>query len=362
MRILIVTGSSGGHIFPALSLISELKEKQKNSEILLVLPKQNILASDLLPGINVKFIEVKAINFKLNINNFKNIFLFIVSFFRAISVLIEFRPDVVVGFGSILSVPVIFTAWIFRIKTLIHEQNLLLGKANKFLSFFVDKCAISFIETKKCLKMKEEKIIFSGNPIRKSMARIPKEEARQHFGLEQNKFTILVSGGSQGSKHINQAFVEFISSASLKNDIQAIHLCGQNDFLKLSQTYEKLNVKVKVFDFLEAMQYAYSAADVIISRAGATTIAELVKFHLPAILVPYPYAYQHQKENALYLARKNSALVVDDKDLTCHYLEEQIGLFLSNSDKLDLMRQSFDNIPSPAAEKRLAEEVLKLSS
>jgi UDP-N-acetylglucosamine--N-acetylmuramyl-(pentapeptide) pyrophosphoryl-undecaprenol N-acetylglucosamine transferase len=192
----------------------------------------------------------------------------------------EFRPDIVIGFGTIDCLPLLLLAWIFRVKTLIHEQNVLPGRANRLLARFSDRIAISFEETREHLAAYEKKIVLTGNPIRKELEKIDRLKALGFFGFKEDKFTILVMGGSLGSQRINAAFLKAASLLTDTSGLQVIHITGIKDCELIKARYKDLNIESRVFGFLNSMQYAYSACDLVISRAGATSVTEIMFFGL----------------------------------------------------------------------------------
>lgn len=362
MRVLAVTGASGGHIYPAISFLDKLKERDEGLCALLVLPKRNMKNRIAPDTYRVKYISVRSIPLKAGLKFFLGVFNLFKGSFESIFLLLEFRPDIVVGFGCLESAPLLFFAWLFRIKTLIHEQNVVPGKANRLLAIFADRVAVSFPDTKKYLLNFDRKIVVTGNPIRKEMERIEKKEALNFFGFSEQKFTILVMGGSLGSHRINEAFLKAVSSISDKPGLQIIHITGLKDYELLNKGYRDLNVDSKVIDFFKAMHFAYSACDLIISRAGATTITEIMFFKLPAILIPYPYAYKHQLANARQLAGKGSALIIEEDELDKSLLIDSIQSFISDREKLKKMRTGYSDILENDASDLLVNEVLSLNN
>lgn len=362
MRVLIVSGASGGHIFPAISFADSLKAKDSSVEIKFVFPKaaqKNKLVPDTL---GVSYISVSQITRKINGKNLQAVCDLFKGTFESAVILLKYHPDIVVGFGSLASVPVVMFAWLFRIKTLIHEQNVLMGKANRFLALFADKIAVSFAETKAYLRNYGNKIIVTGNPLRDSLKKYSKQEAKSFFGLEADKFTVLVMGGSQGAHTINEVFLEAVSSGFLGNNLGIIHLCGRQDFDYLNNKYAALKIKVKLFDFFEKMEYAYSASDLVISRSGAVTITEIMYYGLPCILVPYPFAYQHQIANARVVEQRGGGLIIENDKLNAESLKIVIEDFLSNPQKLDAYRNSYREFSAVSASDTLAEEALRLAN
>jgi len=360
LKIIVVTGSSGGHIFPALSFLEKLKAKEGDRvETLLILPNKEINPSLIPQGINVRYIDVFYFKEKLRLDSYTFACLagLFKGFLKSFSIISSFRPDVVVGFGSLASVPVVLIAWFLRIKTMIHEQNVLCGKANKLLSVFADKIAISFPETKRYLGNKAGRAIVTGNPIRSDLKVVSAKEAREFLGLEKDKFTVLVMGGSQGSRNINFAFLEALSGLPDNNQLQVIHLTGTQDYPAISQGYQGLGVKAKTIVFLNKMQYAYSAADLAVCRAGAITIAELVFFGLPAILIPYPFVYKHQFFNARTLESRQAAIILDDNQFLTNRLRTTMDILLKDRPKIGSMQQAYADIKSRDASLAMVEEL-----
>jgi UDP-N-acetylglucosamine--N-acetylmuramyl-(pentapeptide) pyrophosphoryl-undecaprenol N-acetylglucosamine transferase len=358
-KILVVTGSSGGHIFPALSFIDALKDKEKNIDVLLVLPKKSVRDDNLAQFYRIKYISVSKIAPSLGLGNIFAVFNFLKGCFESLFLMVEFRPDVTVGFGSLNSIPVILCAWLFRIKTVLHEQNVIPGRATRFLSKCADLIAVSFNETRKYLSVDQNTIIVTGNPVRKETRLIERARALKFFNLGQDRFTVLVVGGSQGSHRINTCFSESLSLMPESVRPQVIHITGIKDFDRMAERYQDLDVKVELFAFLKEMQYAYSAADLVIARSGATTIAELVLFKLAAVLVPYPYAYAHQYANARFLENIGASIVIKDDDLDGNKLKNLIFDLMNNRQRRELMRSGYSKIPVTNAAELLAEEVIK---
>jgi len=336
MKVLVVAGSSGGHIFPALSFLEELREKHKGAELLLVLPKRSIgkqfISKDDFP---VKYILTPKMSVRPGA-----LFKYLLGSAQSLEILLKFKPDVVVGFGSSDSLPLLFLAWLFRIKTLIHEQNVVPGKANKILAKLVDKVALSFAETAEYLNINPERITVTGNPIRKGLVKLDKKEALNFFGLG-DKLTLLVMGGSQGSHRINLALLNVFSGLGSGLDFQVVHLAGINDSELVKKGYENLNIEARVFTFLPQINYAYSACDLVISRSGASTIYELMFFEKPAILIPYPFAYAHQLNNAQVLEKAGAAYIVKDSELDYGGLKDALKGLFADAKRLNNMRSGY---------------------
>jgi UDP-N-acetylglucosamine--N-acetylmuramyl-(pentapeptide) pyrophosphoryl-undecaprenol N-acetylglucosamine transferase len=358
MKVILATGSSGGHIFPAMALMQRLKDS--GVDVLMVLPKKdNGVRVEIAPG-ELRYIRAAEMDLKSVSRSIKGVYKFLLGAWDSFRIVAKFKPDTVIGFGSINTVALLFWAWLFRIRTVIHEQNVLPGKANRLLARFVDKIAVSFAGTGKYLKASPRKIALTGNPLRKDLARMDRHEALDFFGFRDGKFNILITGGSQGSHKLNIACSGALSACGQKEALQVVHISGHADFNQVSQAYSSCGIAHKVFEFLSGMQYAYSAAELVICRAGATTIAELERFNLPALLVPYPFAYAHQSANASVLADCGCALVIDDEELCVEKIREVLMSILNDRGRLNVMRQAYSRIHVPDACGLLSKEVLGL--
>ncbi len=356
MRVLIVTGSSGGHIFPALALINSLKNSC--AELLLVLPKKSKDNNIPVGYAQVKYIRAAALSFNLSGKNIVDACSFLWGAWEGMLIILKFRPDVVVGFGSLNTVALIFWAWIFRVKTIIHEQNVIPGRANRLLAKLVDRVAVSFSQTNKYLNISGEKIVLTGNPLRRDLLPIDRKQALDFFKFKEGRFNILITGGSQGSVKLNSVCFEAIAAYPKKDDLQLIHISGIQDYSRLKIKYDSLNLAYRLFEFFPSMQYAYSAADLVICRSGATTIAELQKFGIPAVLIPYPFAYAHQEANARILGDPGAALIIKDEELSAEKLTAKLNEFLANPQVLKAMRRAYAQFQVPDAASCLAKEVL----
>lgn len=345
VKVLVVSGGSGGHIFPAISFLRALKIKHDSSQNILVVPQRSAQIPEICEDFTVKYISIYPVNLSFTRSNLKALLNLVRGALESLGLLLDFKPDVVVGFGGLESIPLILFAWLFRIKTLIHEQNVLPGRANRLLVKFSDKIAVSFIETKKFLSVNENRIIFTGNPVFQRMEPLAKKEALDYFGFSENRFTILVIGGSQGSHSINLAFLDAVSYISRNLEFQVIHITGSRDFEFMKEKYKYLNLglNLKLFSFLKEMRYAYSASDVVVTRSGATTIAEVMVFKIPAIIIPYPFAYKHQSENAKILERLGASVVIEDNQTTGLRLRKALDDFVNDPAKIKTMRHNFSN-------------------
>ncbi|MFH1753127.1 MAG: undecaprenyldiphospho-muramoylpentapeptide beta-N-acetylglucosaminyltransferase [Candidatus Omnitrophota bacterium] len=363
MNIVIGCGASGGHIFPGLALAQELLKNTKNS--VLIVCSDRPIDAQILRVSGCEFVALPQNPFVRTRNPIllARFFIKLVGgIYSSLKILIKRRPCCVVGFGGFASGPVIFAAWCLRIPRIIHEQNLVAGLANRIESVFANRVAVSFEETKRFFK-DESKVTTVGNPVRGSFVNLDKNRSRERFGLERERFTIFVMGGSQGASSINNAVVGAASGIDhmRKQRLQIIHVTGESDYEAVKKRYQKENVKSKVFPFLEEVDRAYAAADLVVARAGATTIAELTYFGRPSILIPYSAENVHQKENAYYLSKNNAAVTMEEESLNADGLKKIILNFLEDPDKLDKISKNSKRLGNPNAAKMLAEEVAALS-
>ncbi|PIQ88281.1 MAG: undecaprenyldiphospho-muramoylpentapeptide beta-N-acetylglucosaminyltransferase [Candidatus Omnitrophica bacterium CG11_big_fil_rev_8_21_14_0_20_42_13] len=361
MKIIVSAGGTYGHIYPALSLVSALK-KDTGAYIIFVSPNTEL--SGLLSAKNISKYFIESPKIKTG-----NIFAFMKSLWRLLkalrqsfSILLKEKPDIVIGFGGYAAFPVVLAASLMRIKTAIHEQNVVMGKANRFLAYFVSNVFLSFKETLKFLptfivKFKKTQVV--GNPIREDLILIDKNEALDSLGLDKNKFTILVMGGTSGSQVINKKIMQIAAEINERN-FQIIHIAGAKDFEAVENFYAAAKIKNKIFAFSDQMSHVLSAADLMISRAGASVIWEISYFRIPSILIPYPYAGAHQLENARILSLRGAALIVEEKKMTCEILKEHIVDFMEHPSKLNDMRNKFDKIDYNSAQ-IMAEKLVHLN-
>lgn len=358
-RIVIAAGGTYGHIYPALSVALALK-RDAGVEVLFISPNRELAGRLSDEGIGACFI----VNCRIITDSisafFRSIFRLIRAIFSCLVFLLKTRPEAVLGFGGYAAFPAVISARVLGIKAAIHEQNAVMGKANRLLCFFANKVFLNFPSANPRLNIK--KFLVVGNPIRQELKPLDKKEALRHLGLNDGLFTVLVMGGSLGAHSINENFKQ-AAFRMKKGDFQAIHLTGRDDFIPIKDAYDKNGVRARVFSFYEDMSYLFSAADLVISRAGAAAIAEISYFCLPAILIPYPYAGAHQDENAKVLAKSGKAVIIEDKDLTGALLADYLTDFMGFPEKLTAMKQLYAREGKNYAGSAdiLAQEVLKLA-
>ena len=345
MKILAVTGKSGGHIFPALSFLQDVISRYPEAETGIVVPALSVANPVLFRGISRCFyLPCVSIPKRLSFGSIVAVIKFFWSFFDSLRIMYTFKPDCVAGFGSISSVPVVVAARICGVKNIIlHEQNVIPGRSTRFLLVFADACAVSFENSRAYFNPGAlRKVFLTGNMLRKSLVAVEKNEAIRYFGLQPDIFTIVVMGGSQGSRTINTVFSRDICSLRTSVPFQVIHITGKNDFEGIKKQYEGACFSSRVFDFFEAMHYVYSAADIVVSRGGATTISELIFYRIPAIIIPYPFAYNHQEANACVLKEKECAVVLSDTCAESGMLRDTVEGMLNTPGKIKEMKENYN--------------------
>ncbi len=365
MKILICAAGSGGHIYPALSLAAELKSVAPASEIIFLCSRKNvdkkIFKDSSFKVIPTDFRPISSKNSRnpliLILKNFYFLLKLMIESFRVFMLLVKIKADVIIGFGGISSIGVILGAGLLRIPTLIHEQNLIPGLANRLLARISTKVAIGFAQTSR--HFKSGNIVFTGNPIRNDLETIEKKRARVSLGLANDKFTILVFGGSQGSYFINACFMEALNGLpeKEKNNLQVIHITGKRENSKICAGYKELNVRAAVFSYLAQMSAAYSACDLVVSRAGASTLGEISYFSRAAILIPYPYARGHQVLNAKFMQEQEAAFVVVQNNKCSAELAGLICRLMPDPGSLEKMATAAHRLYNADAATKLAAEV-----
>jgi UDP-N-acetylglucosamine--N-acetylmuramyl-(pentapeptide) pyrophosphoryl-undecaprenol N-acetylglucosamine transferase len=225
---------------------------------------------------------------------------------------------------------------------------------------FADRIAISFKETKTYLSAYEEKVVFTGNPIRASLLKNDKRGGIKKFGLDPEKFTMLVMGGSQGAHNLNKAFLRALSEMdkSVRSSLQIIHITGVTDYGWAGGAYKELSVEHRVHSFLDSIEEAYSASDLIVTRSGASAIFEIAYYGKPMILIPYPFALSHQSENAGIFSKRGAAVQIEEKDLSSGIMKDKIEYLLKDRKKMSEMGENARRISVPDSSHSLAREVL----
>jgi len=376
MRIALTGGGSGGHLFPVLAVVQEIRKiVQQNiykipigegTEIEFMFIGPDTVGEELLLQTNIQHRTIMAGKLRryASLQNIFDIFKIPAGTIQALWHLFFFMPNVIFSKGGYGSVPVVIAAWIFRIPVVIHESDTIPGLANKFCSHLAQKIAISFPESAKFFSTKKKnKIALTGNPVRTELMGGTLEEAKKVFGLSGLKSVLLILGGSQGAQSINDVISN--SLPLLISRCEIIHQCGSNNYEEIKRDLnDKQPQGYFLFSFLDAdqMKQAYAAANLVISRAGAGTIAEIAALGKPSILIPLPNsAADHQLKNAMSYAESGSAMIIDQMNLTPHLFKDRIFSLLDNADLMKQMGENAKKFNPPDAVRLIAQEVLSIA-
>ncbi len=357
-RIIIAGGGTGGHIFPAIAIANAIVKMQPQTEVLFVGAKGKMEMEKVpLAGYRIEGLDIAGFNRSSLIKNIGLPFKLVKSFLQVREIIRLFKPTAVIGVGGYSSFPVLRYAQAKGIKTFIHEANSFAGKSNMLLGKKATKIFVAIDGMEKFFPA--EKINISGNPVRESISKssISKEDATRFFGLEPYKKTILAIGGSLGAKSINESLAAGIDKFE-ENELQLIWQTGK-PFAEKGKLVTADRKNVWVNDFIIQMEYAYAAADIVISRSGAMSVAELCVMKKPAVFVPFPFAAEdHQTVNAQKLVNRNAALMIKDSDA----FTKLVALVIDLSKDEPLQERLIENISKLAitnADEIVAKEILK---
>ncbi|NOX21009.1 MAG: undecaprenyldiphospho-muramoylpentapeptide beta-N-acetylglucosaminyltransferase [Nitrospirae bacterium] len=363
MRVVIAGGGTGGHLFPGLALADELVKRDPSVEILFIGTDRGIEAR-VVPreGYNIRFVSGAALVGKSLSGKLKALFSFIKGLRESYRILKETEPQIVVGTGGYVSVAPVVAAWLQSIPVLIMEQNTVPGKANRFLARMANAICITYQESMAFFP--RDKVHLTGNPVRDRVTKGSPEAARRLFSLKEDLFTVLVFGGSRGASSINRAMVEALPYLTgIKEEVQFLHQTGESDYRFVRGAYQDMGFKGTVTPFIYQMPEAYAVADLVISRAGATALAEICVTGKPSILVPYPYAAEdHQRANAEKLMQMGAAVMILDKELNGKRLSEEILRLFNDPQKREEMKRKALGFGRPEAARKIADIVGSIAS
>ncbi|MFV5702286.1 undecaprenyldiphospho-muramoylpentapeptide beta-N-acetylglucosaminyltransferase [Flavobacterium sp. XS2P12] len=356
-KFILSGGGTGGHIYPAIAIANELKSRFPNAEILFV-GANNKMEMQKVPqaGYKIKGLWIAGLQRRLTFDNVLFPIKLLSSLLKSRTIIKDFRPDVVIGTGGFASGPLLQIAGIAGIPTVIQEQNSYPGITNKLLSKKASKICVAYENLERFFP--KGKMILTGNPVRQDLIDIDSKrtEAIQYFNLDSKKKTLLVLGGSLGARRVNQLIEKELENI-LSQNVQVIWQCGK---LYL-EDYKKYNAaNVQVVAFIERMDLVYAAADVIISRAGASSVSELCIVGKPVIFIPSPnVAEDHQTKNAQAIVDKKGALMLKESEL-----DSQFGLvfeaLLKDQGKQNQLSENIKQLAMPEATKQIVDEIIKL--
>lgn len=354
MKVIITAGGTGGHIYPALAVLNKIKE-DKNNEVLYIGTKDR-MEHDLIPSLGIPYKSLEVYGLTKNIvKNARNIKCLNKAVTECKKIIKEFKPDIVIGFGGYVTCPVLIAAKKLGVKTAIHEQNYLPGKVNRFLGNKCDEVFISFKENEQYFK--KTKVFYTGNPCAEHAINI-EPATKEELGLSKNKKLILIVMGSLGSGVVNEKMKDFLTEFK-SNDKEIVFITGRAFY----ESFKDLKVpdSVKIIAYYDELPKLMKISDLIIARAGASTISEILALDLPSILIPSPYvANNHQYYNALDLQNKKQGLMLQQKDLTKETLAEMINKVLDDKDYYSDMKNRLSLLPKLNGSTLIYEEIKKL--
>lgn len=367
MRVLFAGGGTAGHINPALAIADKIKKNHPDSEFLFVGTRSGLEAS-LIPhsGYKIKYIKIHGFNRKLSLQNAKNMLEILPAVMKSRDIIDEFKPDIVIGTGGYVCGPVLYAAAKRKIPTFVHESNAFPGITTKILATYVDVIALGIKNAEKFIKEKD-KIVYTGNPVRKSILSVSQDEARDELDIDDEPFIVLF-GGSLGAEKLNMAIVDWICDHVKERKYRILLGTGKNNQYNavMSRIKEK-GIDLSKYPEIEVCEYIYdmdvcmNAADLVVSRAGACTLAELTAIGKPAILVPSPYvADNHQEHNARAVEQGGGAKVILESELSGEALEKAVSEIVNNKETLKKMKEASERLGVKNSVELIYNEIMKL--
>ena len=361
LRVVVTGGGTGGHLFPGIAVARELMNRNSESNVLFVStgnPFEKKALSN--AGFELEKITVEGIKGRGLWNQACSVIKLPKGIIEATRILRRFNPDLILGLGSYSAGPVVMAARLLRKPIVLHEQNIVPGITNRILARFADRIYISFEDSQR--HFRPEKIQWTGNPVRRDILNCLNGHRHRPHGISANSpFTILIIGGSQGAHSINAAVMEALPSIRQKAAFHFIHQTGPADEKEVKQTYDRLGVAATVRSFFDDMAPNYQAADLIICRAGATTVAEITSVGKAALFIPYPFAADdHQALNAATLVNHGAAEMILEKELNGTSLASKIEYFVMNPESLNDMATKAISFGRPDAAKNIVDDCYQL--
>ncbi|MBW2576114.1 MAG: undecaprenyldiphospho-muramoylpentapeptide beta-N-acetylglucosaminyltransferase [Deltaproteobacteria bacterium] len=362
LRIVIAGGGTGGHLFPGIAMAQEFMAGNPNNRLLFVGTGKPFETTALSKaGFARKRITSEGIKGRGLWNQTKSILKIPKGIFESVMILRQFRPDLVIGVGGYSAGPLVAGAWLLGIKIVLHEQNILPGITNRILSRLADRIYVSFDDTQTGLNPK--KVLYTGNPVRKEILQLAKNQ--KGFEIDDSKqkqhFTILILGGSQGAHSINMALLETMDKIKEKDKFFFIHQTGLNDETRVRNAYELYGMSCIVQAFFNDMARQYQKADLVICRAGATTVAEIKAIGKSVIFIPFSFAADnHQVLNARSMEKAGAAEIILEEDLNAISLFERINFYASSPDSLHKMASRAKDLGRPDAAETIVDDCYKL--
>lgn len=365
MKAIIAAAGTGGHINPGIAIANKIKQEQPNSEIIFLGTNRG-LEKDLVSraGYELKTVEAYGLSKKISIENIGKLLKTVKGISQAKKVVKEFKPDIVIGTGGYICGSAILAAKKYKVPTMLHESNAFPGKAVEMLSKKVDTILVGFKEAKNRI-LKAKNVVVTGTPVKikdLKLSTIEKNRIKKEAGLKENKPMVLIFGGSQGAKAINDTITEIINN-KMNLDYQIVWAPGPNQFDIVKRNIKELSKLdgIKIVPYIYNMEEMMNACDLIIARSGAMTITEISIVGKPAIFVPLPYVSQnHQEYNAKVLENVQAAKIILNKDLSAQNLNAKIKQIIMDTNKMKEMGENAKKVAVPNVEDKIYVEIMKL--
>ncbi|MFQ5629532.1 MAG: undecaprenyldiphospho-muramoylpentapeptide beta-N-acetylglucosaminyltransferase [bacterium] len=361
MRVVIAGGGTGGHLYPGIALADKFCEIKPDAEIVFVGTRRGI-ESRVLPESRyaLLLLPVRGLRRKLTLQNLLFPFRLGISILKCVRFFRQFQPKLVIGTGGYVSGPALMAAKLLRIPRVIQEQNSFPGLANRRIGSKVEAVFLTFEASRKYFAGQENIFVF-GNPIRSTLGASTRADGCRFFGLDEGQKTLLIFGGSQGAKKLNEVVDAALPDLLKITNIQLIWAVGQAWYDEWKGSRYESASHLKVMSYIKEMEMAYAAADLVVCRAGATTISELVTCGLPTIYVPYPHATgDHQTANAKAIVEKGGGELIQEKELTAPILVERIQSLLFGKERLQKMAIAAKKLSMDDAAEKIARQCLKI--
>ena len=359
LRVVMAGGGTGGHLFPGLAIAQEFMTRNERNTVLFI-STGNPLERSVLneTDFRLETIPAEGIKGRGLWNQAKSALKIPRGIVESFRILKGYQPDLTVGLGSYSAGPVVVSAWLMRTKIVLHEQNILPGITNRILARFADRIYVSFDDTTK--RFDPQKIRLTGNPVRKELLNHHHANGND-AAVDPTSFCVLIIGGSQGAHRINMAVVEALGYLAQKEKLYFIHQTGAADEQTVKAAYQRLGIAARVQSFFRHMAPLYKQADLIICRAGATTVAEVTALGKAVVFIPFPFAADnHQALNADTLARDGAAEMILEKDLNARDLAQKIEYYASHPQALEAMAAKAGQLGHPAAAKAIVDDCYKI--
>ncbi len=354
MKYLISAGGTGGHIYPAISIINTIRKNDKSHEILFI-GTTTRMEKDIIPQLGIKYIGLDIIGLSKNpLKLVEALYYNLKSYKKSLKIIKDFNPDITIGVGGYVTAPVCLASHKLNVPILLHEQNSIPGKANKMLSKYATVVCLSMENSKKYFSTNN--CVYTGNPRGEEILTYPKAN-KKDYGLNENKKLVLITTGSLGAETVNEKIKEMLKNFN-ETSYEILFVTGKKTYEYFKDCTKK---GVKVVDYLEDMPKVLKITDLIVSRAGATTISEITSLGIPSILIPSPYvANNHQYVNAKDLEDHNACVLIEENHLDPNELLKEINNILNDKEKYDKLKKGAQKLGVSNSATRIYQEILKI--